>query len=312
MTLTILPPEDHETSIPPELDPRLASYVKTQVKRLRLLDGTDRAALVLERYPELRAMPLVDWTQLGYWPAYSVLYGAASTHFARVQLAALQGILLWTGATPHYLRLTDRSIRHTLGLLQSQFGITTPADVAFDLWERLARDTDLVRAKHHWIRWYISVVQRHVLPYREQLTQEETQRIEHLLLPPVPKLFHRHLTTSERVDKARRTRKAKTDIVSRCATAILALTQARKASMDRFISWYRAQISLIETNGAPVPSHLVYEDLELDLPRQPGPDSASLTDLTWQRKPVRLDLTIWRPAAFVSVLHERRVETAPL
>ncbi len=120
------------------------------------------------------------------------------------------------------------------------------------------------------------------------------------------------LTTSERADKARRKRKVKTDIVSRGATAILALTQARKASTDRFIFWYREQIHRIETGEVPVPSHLVSEDLELDLPRQPAPDSASLTDLTWQRKPVRLDLTIWRPVAFVSVLHERRVETAPL
>jgi hypothetical protein len=55
---------------------------------LRLLDGSQRAFLVFERYPELREMPLVDWEGLSYWPAYSVLYGAASRHFARVQLAA--------------------------------------------------------------------------------------------------------------------------------------------------------------------------------------------------------------------------------
>jgi hypothetical protein len=279
VTLTLLSHEDHATSIPPELDPRLASYAKTQVKLLRLLDGSQRASLVLEQYPELREMPLVDWERLSYWPAYSVLYGAASRHFARVQLAALQGILLWTGATPHYLRLTDTAIRHLLELLQSQFGIETPADLTFDLWERLARDAELIRTKH--------------------------QRIEHLLLPAVPKLFHRHLTTSERAGKA------KTDIVSRCATAILALTQARKASIDRFISWYREQIRRIETGELPTPAHLVYEDLELDLPRQPGPDAASLTDLAWQRKPVRLALTIWRPRAFVSTLHEGRVEATP-
>jgi hypothetical protein len=189
MTVTVLAPEDRANTIPPELDPRLASYVKTQVKRLRLLSGSQRALLVLERYPELREMPLVDWERLDYWPAYSVLFGAASRHFARLQLAALQGILLWTGATPHYLRLTDTRIRLTLELAQMHFGITTPADLTFDLWERLARDTDLVRTKHQWIRWYISVVQRHVLPYTEPLTHEEAQRIEHLLLPPVPRSF---------------------------------------------------------------------------------------------------------------------------
>jgi hypothetical protein len=112
MTLTRLAPEQRTSAIPPELDPRLASYVKTQVKRLRQLTGSQRAI------SELREMPLVDWERLSSWPAYSVLYGAASRHFARVHLAALQGILLRTGASPHYVRTTDTSIRHFLGLAQ--------------------------------------------------------------------------------------------------------------------------------------------------------------------------------------------------
>lgn len=74
MTLTLLAAQEGATIIPPELDPRLASYVKTQVKRLRLLNGSQRAFLVLERYPELRDMALVDWERLSYWPAYSVLF----------------------------------------------------------------------------------------------------------------------------------------------------------------------------------------------------------------------------------------------
>jgi hypothetical protein len=318
MTLPLRAPAAHEAAIPPDiadippaLDPRLASYARTQVKRLRQLSGRERAALVFEQYPELRALPLVDWERLSAWAAYVVLYGAASRHFARLHLAALQGILVWTGATAHYLRTTDISVRHVLERLRQDFAIETPADLTLDVWDRVAQDTELLRTKHHWIRWYISVVQRHVLPYREQLTREQLQRMEHLLLPPVPQLFHRHLTTSERADKARRRRKAQTDIVSRCATAILALTQARKAAMDRFIGWYREQLRRIETGELAVPARLVYEDLELDLPRQPGPEAARLTDLTWQRRPVRMALTIWRPLAFVSALHEGRVDAAP-
>jgi hypothetical protein len=183
VTPTLLTPEESATVLPPELDPRLARYGKGQVKRLRQLSGGQRAALVLERYPDLRGMPLVDWERLSTWATYSVLYGAASRHFAAVHLAALQGILLWTGATEHYLRLTDTAVRHTLGLVQKDFGVATPADVTFDLWEHVARDTELLRTKHHWIRWYISVLQRHVLPYREQLTREQARRVEHLLLP---------------------------------------------------------------------------------------------------------------------------------
>jgi hypothetical protein len=312
MTLLRLAPAERTTTIPLELDPRLVPYSRSQIKRLRQLNGDQRAALLFERYPDLHEMPLVDWERVDYWQAYTVLYGAASKHFARLHLAAIQGILIWTGSTPHYFRLTDRSLRHLLNLLQQDFGIETPMDLTFDLWDHLARDSALLSAKHHWIRWYISVVQRHVLPYREQLTREESKQIEHLLLPPVPKLFHQNLTTTERADKARRKRKAQTDIVTRCATAILALTQARQASMDRFIRWYREQIHRIEAGELPIPARLVYEDLELDLPRQPGPDALSLTDVAWQRRPVHLHLTIWRPSVFTTALHDARVEASPL
>jgi hypothetical protein len=42
----------------------------------------------------------------------------------------------------------------------------------------------------------------------------------------------------------------------------------------------------------------VYEDEQLDLPHQPGPDAASIDQLQWHRAPVRLELTIWRPYEF--------------
>jgi hypothetical protein len=312
MTLTRPAPPERATIIPRELDPRLVPSARNQIKRLRQLNGSQRAGLLFERYPDLRQMPLVDWERVDYWQAYSMLYGAASQHFARVHLAAVQGILIWTGGTPHYFRVTDRSLRHLLNLLQKDFGIETPADLTFDVWDHLARDSTLLSAKHHWIRWYISVVQRHVLPYREQLTREQSKQVDHLLLPPVPKLFHQNLATTERADTARRKRKAQTDIVTRCATAILALTLARLGSMDRFIRWYREQIQRINTGELAIPARLVYEDLELDLPRQPGPDALSMTDLAWQRRHVHLHLTIWRPSDFTTALHDARVEAAPL
>jgi hypothetical protein len=42
----------------------------------------------------------------------------------------------------------------------------------------------------------------------------------------------------------------------------------------------------------------VYEDEQLDLPHQPGPDAASIEELRCRRAPVRLELTIWRPYDF--------------
>src|SRR5712691_6494389 len=73
---------------------------------------------------------------------------------------------------------------------------------------------------------------------------------------------------------------------------------ARYPSMERFIRWYRQQIEWIEAGELKVPAHLVYEDEQLDLPRQPGPDAVSVEELRWRTSSVRLELTIWRPYEF--------------
>ena len=73
---------------------------------------------------------------------------------------------------------------------------------------------------------------------------------------------------------------------------------ARYPSAERFIRWYRQQIQRIDTGELTIPAHLVYEDEQLDLPHQPGPDAASIEQLQWHRAPVRLVLTIWRPYEF--------------
>jgi hypothetical protein len=73
---------------------------------------------------------------------------------------------------------------------------------------------------------------------------------------------------------------------------------ARYPSMVRFIHWYRQQLEHIEAGRLSIPARLVYEDDQLDLPRQPGPDAVSVEDLQWRTSRVRLDLTIWRSYEF--------------
>jgi hypothetical protein len=92
----------------------------------------------------------------------------------------------------------------------------------------------------------------------------------------------------------RRRRKAKTDVLSECATAML----ARYPSAERFIRWYRQQIERIDSGELSIPAHLVYEDEQLDLPHEPGPDAITIHEVRWHKVPVRLELTIWRPYEF--------------
>src|SRR6516164_6468515 len=79
--------------IPPEHDPRLVDGSRTQRERLAQLSPAQRAALVLDRYPELRALPNCDWQLLSARASFSVLFGESARHYANLQLAALAGIL---------------------------------------------------------------------------------------------------------------------------------------------------------------------------------------------------------------------------
>jgi hypothetical protein len=200
---------------------------------------------------------------------------------------------------PAYAMEVDGCVRRVLDLLQQRFGITTPHAITLDLWEAWGRDTDLMRTLTTRLRKYAAAVNHHLADYRERLSRDDLARIGHLLLPPLPKQFrYRFVPEAEQKAAAQRQRKAKTDVVSECATAILALMLARYPSMDRFIRWYRQQIERIEAGELSVPACLVYEDDQLDLPRQPGPGAVSIEELRWQTAPVRLELTIWRPNEF--------------
>ena len=42
----------------------------------------------------------------------------------------------------------------------------------------------------------------------------------------------------------------------------------------------------------------MYEDEQLDLPHEPGPETISIQEVRWRKVPVRLELTIWRPYEF--------------
>ena len=88
----------------PEHDPRLVDGSRTQRERLAQLSPAQRAALVLDRYPELRALPNCDWQLLSARASFSVLFGESARHYAHLELAALAGILASAGISAAYAR----------------------------------------------------------------------------------------------------------------------------------------------------------------------------------------------------------------
>jgi hypothetical protein len=285
--------------LPHDRDPRLARGATMRRRLLGEISAAQRAKLVLERYPELHGLPNCDWQRLKLRTVFSILYGASSRHFAKLELAAMHGILASGSITASHAMNVDTCVRRVLDRLHDQLGITTPRGMTLPLWEEWGRDTELMRALTGMLNVYASTANHHLLEYRERLSAEDQERVGHLLLPPLPHQFrHRFLPLQEQRILTQRRRKSKTDVLSQCATAILALMQARQASAHRFIQWYREQLARVEAGELTIPAGLQYEDQEMDLPRRPGPDTVSIEDLHWRTTPVRLDVTIWRPYEF--------------
>ena len=272
MIQTSLRRADGATEIPSVHDSHLVDGSGAQRLRFAQLSPAQRAGLVLQRYPELGTLPNCDWERLSARAAFGVLFGEASRHFANRELAAMAGILASAGIPAAYALDLDGCVRSVLDLLQQRFGITTSQAITLDVWEAWGRDTDLMRTLTTRLRKYAAAVNHHLADYRERLSHGDQTRIGHLLLPPLPKQFrHRFVPEAEQRAMAQRQRKAKTDVVSECATAILALMLARYPSMDRFIRWYRQQLEQIEAGHLSVPARLVYEDDQMDLPRPTWP-----------------------------------------
>jgi hypothetical protein len=198
-------------------------------------------------------------------------------------LAALAGVLASAGVSNGYAEQLDFAVRCLLDRLRQRFGIVTTRAITLDVWEEWGRDRDLMRTLTDQVGKYAAAVNVHLGNCRERLSRDDQARVEHLLLPPLPKQFRqRFVPSAERRVEVQRNRRSKTDMVSECAMAILALMLARYPSMDRFVHLYRQQIERIEAGELSVPARLVYEDDQLDLPRQPGPDTVSVGELRWR------------------------------
>src|SRR5712692_3780886 len=95
-------PTINPIEIPPEQDPRLVDGTRTQRQRHAQLSPVQRAALVLERYPELRALPSCDWQRLSVQASFRILFGESAHHYAHLELAALAGVLASAGVSAVY------------------------------------------------------------------------------------------------------------------------------------------------------------------------------------------------------------------
>jgi hypothetical protein len=198
MTRTLTSETRNVIELSPDHDPRLASGASTRRRLLAQIGPAQRAALVLERYPELRGLPNCDWERLKLRTVFSILYGASSRHFAKVELATMHAILASASITASHAMNVDTCVRGVLDRLHDQLGIATPQAMTLPLWEEWGRDTELMRTLTGMLNVYGSTTNHHLAEWRERLSAEDQERVGHLLLPPLPHQFrHRFLPLQE-------------------------------------------------------------------------------------------------------------------
>jgi hypothetical protein len=217
-------PTDTKLEILPERDPRLATGKHRQRQRLAHLSPDQRAALVLERYPQLRALPNCDWQRLSVRATFSILYGESSRHFARLELATLAIVLASAGISVQYAVEVDSCARSILTRCSTASGITTSQEITLEVWEAWGRDTTSADADDAPA---VECAAAATITGRLPRTAEPrgsgphwppaAATAEAVSVPPCPR---------QNKVAAQRKRKAKTDVVSECATAILALMLA--------------------------------------------------------------------------------------
>ena len=127
-------------------------------RNLAALSPADRAAALFDRYPDLHLLPGCDWERLSVTTVFGLLFGAASRHFANVQLAARAGILISAGVTHIRSINGDHCIRTVLNLIRERFGIATPHAITVEMWEEWGRDADLMRTLTNQIAEYAAAV----------------------------------------------------------------------------------------------------------------------------------------------------------
>jgi hypothetical protein len=96
-------------------------------------------------------------------------------------------------------------------------------------------------------------------------------------------------------------RKAKTDVLVPLTTTLVAVILERKKAAQRFVEWFRSQVASIEHGELQLPAEVEYRGHELGIDH----DAASVEDVHWVRREVRLRSTLWDPRTYVQNHRDR-------
>jgi hypothetical protein len=251
--------------------------------------------------PELIRAPRIDWAKVPSKVRVYLLYGRGSTHPDRAALALASGVIACNGVLPatvyHHVTALAVIWEHLL----ARYDLRNIRELTYEHWMDFGSDRQHMRQRTMQIHRYQASA-LHVREYLQALGPDARADLQAVVFPEVPPRFsERFMPATTFLREMQEERKAKTDVLVPLTTTLVGLLLERKKAAQRFVEWFRCQVASVEHGELLMPADVEYRGYEMGV----NHDAASVEDVRWVRRDVRLRATLWDPRTYVQHHHDR-------
>ena len=283
------------------LDPASTGGLRAKSAAYLALPPEQQLHVFLASLPsELIRAPRIDWARVPSKTRVYLLYGRGSRHPDRSALALASGIIASNGVLPSTVYVHVSALTVFWAQLLERYHLRSVAELTYDHWMNYGSDRERMRQRTMQLQHYQAAA-LHVREYLHSLGTDGRADLKAVVFPEAPPRFNeRFVPVTTFMREMREERKAKTDVLVPLTTTLVALILERKKAAQRFLEWFRAQIAAIEHGELQIPADVEYQGYELGVNR----DAASVEDVRWVRRDVRLRATVWDPRTYAQHRHD--------
>jgi hypothetical protein len=288
------PSEAADPTVPGAIRPKSAAYPA--------LPAEQQLHIFLASLPpELIRAPRIDWGRVPTNVRVYLLYGRGAGHPEWAALALASEVVATNGVLPstvyHHVTVLATMWDHLL----ARYHLSSVRELTYQHWMDYGSDRQRMRQRTNQIHHYQAAA-LHLREYLHSLDANTRANLDTVAFPEVPAWFtERFMPAMAFVRETQEVRKAKTHVLVPLATTLVALILERKKAAQRFVDWFRSQVASVEQGELRMPADVEYRGYELDINR----DAASVEDVRWVRREVRLRATLWDPRTYVQHRHDR-------
>jgi hypothetical protein len=284
------------------IDPAVPGSVRPKSAAYQALPPEQQLHIFLASLPpELLQAPRIDWGCVPSKVRVYLLYGRGSKHPDRVPLALASGVIASNGVLPSTVYHHITALVVIWDQLLARYHLHSIRELTYEHWMDFGSDRQRMRQRTVQIHHYQAAA-LHVREYVQSLAAHVQADLQAITFPDVPPRFtERFMPITSFRREMQEERKAKTDVLVPLATTLVALILERKKAAHRFVEWFRSQVASIEHGELHLPADVEYRGYELGV----NHDAASVEDIRWVRREVRLRATLWDPRTYVQNHRDR-------